>query len=220
VDYNNADLDLLISIDGGSNWLTDTLFSEDEVGLFNDWEWYLSQADLAAYSSQTQVKFAFVYTGTDGDAFAIDNFIIGPANDSTSWTGATNQDWFNVGNWDNFVPFEQASVKIPDVSASTRIEPVTNNTVHCYDLELKDGASLTIQDGTKLNILKGLTPPTDHYASPTIRSGMQKMGQHHFQKVSVKPINNNVPDSGVKKQSSARNKKLVRIYPDQIPEKR
>lgn len=182
VDYDNANLDLLISTDGGTTWLTDTLFSEDKIGLFADWEWYFSQVDLAAYSSQSQVKFAFVYTGTDGDAFAIDNFMVGPANDSTSWTGATNTDWFNVGNWDNFVPFEEASVHIPEVTGANGLAPVTNNVVHCFDITLQPDANLTVQEGTAIHVLKGLVPPTDQIPGAAGRSKPEK-GQLHVRQV-------------------------------------
>ncbi len=150
VDSNHADLDLRISIDGGTTWLNDTLWSEDRVGVFTDGDWYYSEISLAAYGAQSQVKFAFVYAGVDGDIFALDNFRIGPAASTATWTGQVNNNWYEKGNWSQHIPFEKSNVVIP----ATANLALTNNTVECASLSLEPGSQLLVLDGTRLNLLK------------------------------------------------------------------
>ena len=68
--YQNCELTVYISPDGGSNWLF--LWDQLTVGAFDSYIWYNQQIDLTTYLSFTDVKFAFVYTGYDGAQFNVD----------------------------------------------------------------------------------------------------------------------------------------------------
>jgi hypothetical protein len=152
VELDYADLSLLVSTDGGSSWLPDALFSEDSSGPFNNWEWQSCEVDLSSYANQADVMFAFVYTGTNGDIFVLDNVFIGIDNLVTSWTGSVNNEWFVKENWDNFVPYKSAAVQIPPLTQSAPNAPVINNAVKCQSLEMAENSQLTVLDGTRLMI--------------------------------------------------------------------
>lgn len=72
--YNNYNLNLKISTDGGTTWTQ--LWSEDSVGVFTSFEWYRKTFDLTAYNTFSNVKFGFQYYGRDGAACALDDIII------------------------------------------------------------------------------------------------------------------------------------------------
>lgn len=70
---NNCDLDLMVSVSGGS-WTS--IWNETHHPDFNDdntYIWLNAVVDLTAYSGQSNVRFAFRYTGNDGANFAVDN---------------------------------------------------------------------------------------------------------------------------------------------------
>lgn len=79
---DNGDLNVKVSIDGGSSW--DLVWVEDNQTLVQNsgveypWEtytWYTSKIDLSAYSGQ-DVKIAFQYLANDAARAMIDNVII------------------------------------------------------------------------------------------------------------------------------------------------
>jgi hypothetical protein len=76
--YDNCDLSVWISLDGGSSW-TAELWNSDNVGEFTNWEWYNAVVDLSAFNGESNVKLAFVYTGYDGAQFSVDAVGINPA---------------------------------------------------------------------------------------------------------------------------------------------
>ena len=70
---NNCDLNLMVSVNGGT-WTS--IWSETDHPNFTDdnsYIWLQTVKSLSAYSGQSNVKFAFRYTGNDGANFAIDN---------------------------------------------------------------------------------------------------------------------------------------------------
>jgi hypothetical protein len=69
--YDNYDLELWISTDGGSNFTT-KLWSESDVGVFTTWQWYRQGVDLGAYSAESNVKLAWRYSGYDGAQASVD----------------------------------------------------------------------------------------------------------------------------------------------------
>ncbi len=66
--YDNCDLTVKISDDGGTTW--DDLWNEDAEGVFTNWQWYEEMISLSAYSGNVQI--AFVYTGYDGAQLSFD----------------------------------------------------------------------------------------------------------------------------------------------------
>ncbi|MGB1318386.1 MAG: hypothetical protein ACPG5W_09275, partial [Flavobacteriales bacterium] len=81
VTNNNYDVTISVSTDMGTNW-TD-VWSEDDEGEFETFEWATVVLDLAAYSSETSVMFRFNYSGNDGAEARFDNinFCSLPSND-------------------------------------------------------------------------------------------------------------------------------------------
>lgn len=73
--YNNYNLELWISTDGGANF-TAMLWSEDGVGVFESWTWYLAVVDLADYLTYNNVKLGWRYVGADGAQASIDDIIV------------------------------------------------------------------------------------------------------------------------------------------------
>lgn len=69
--YDNYELELWISTDGGSSWAA-KLWCEDDVGVFTNFTWYLADVDLNAYLSETDVKLGWRYYGADGAQAVID----------------------------------------------------------------------------------------------------------------------------------------------------
>jgi len=83
--YDNCDLSVWISIDGGTTWLME-LWNEDNFGEFTNWEWYNVVVDLSTFKDESNVKLAFVYTGYDGAQYSVDAVGINPA--PLSWLSA------------------------------------------------------------------------------------------------------------------------------------
>ncbi len=69
--YDNCDLEVWISTDGGANFTT-KLWCEEDVGEFTTFTWYEATVDLSAYSTESNVKLGFRYYGYDGAQFSID----------------------------------------------------------------------------------------------------------------------------------------------------
>lgn len=69
--YDNYDLELWISTDGGATWPT-KLWDESAQGTFSNWVWYKASIGLSAYAGQSDVKFAWRYVGVDGAQAAVD----------------------------------------------------------------------------------------------------------------------------------------------------
>ena len=70
--YDNYDIELRVSTDGGTTWSATVLWTEDGVGLFSDWTYYQADVDISAYLTQTNVKFGWRYVGSDGAESSID----------------------------------------------------------------------------------------------------------------------------------------------------
>jgi parallel beta-helix repeat protein len=62
--YNNYDLEVWVSGDGGSNWNME--WNEDMENPWTNWVWYPKTISLAAYDGLTDVQVALVYYGYDG----------------------------------------------------------------------------------------------------------------------------------------------------------
>jgi hypothetical protein len=73
--YDNYDLEVWISTDGGSNFSTQ-LWSEEDVGVFTTWQWYRQSVDLSGYLAETNVKLGFRYYGYDGAQFSLDYIVV------------------------------------------------------------------------------------------------------------------------------------------------
>jgi|GEM_PF-1689791 len=69
--YDNYELEVWISTDGGDNFTT-KLWCEEDVGVFETWVWYMADVDLADYLTYNDVKLGFRYYGYDGAQASID----------------------------------------------------------------------------------------------------------------------------------------------------
>jgi lysyl endopeptidase len=73
---DNCDLDLMVRVNGGT-WTA--LWNESDHSSFDDnmtYVWLETIYSLSAYDGQSNVQFAFRYTGNDGANFAVDNISI------------------------------------------------------------------------------------------------------------------------------------------------
>ncbi|MBS4014066.1 MAG: T9SS type A sorting domain-containing protein [Bacteroidetes bacterium] len=96
-DYDNCDLDVMVRVNGGA-WTK--IWGETDHPNFTstdvNWVWLETTLSLSAYAGQSNVQFAFRYTGTDGAAFSVDNITIEHAG---GILGDVNGDGFvNVGD--------------------------------------------------------------------------------------------------------------------------
>lgn len=73
--YDNCDLDVYVSTDGGTTWGATAVWSEPTT-VWTNWTTYLAEVDLAAFAGQANCKIAIVYSGTDGAAFSVDDILI------------------------------------------------------------------------------------------------------------------------------------------------
>jgi len=76
--YDNCDLEVWISTDGGATWLA-KLWDENNLGVFTSWQWYNAIVDLSLFKNETNVKIAFHYYGYDGAQFSVDMVTLNPA---------------------------------------------------------------------------------------------------------------------------------------------
>jgi len=76
--YNNCDLEVWISTDGGATWLM-KIWDETMAGVFDSWAWYNAVVDLSAFKDESNVKLGFHYTGYDGAQFSLDAIALEPA---------------------------------------------------------------------------------------------------------------------------------------------
>lgn len=70
--YDNYDIEVRISLNGGSSWETDVLWVEDDYGTFVTFDWYPATVSLNQYAGQANVKLAWRYVGTDGAQAQVD----------------------------------------------------------------------------------------------------------------------------------------------------
>ncbi len=69
--YDNYDIELWISTDGGATWST-KLWDESVAGVFSNFLWYSASVSLAGYVGQSNVKLAWRYVGADGAQAGVD----------------------------------------------------------------------------------------------------------------------------------------------------
>ncbi len=98
--------------------------------------------DVSAYNGT--INIAFVYDGneTEGETttYQVDNVLVQtsiPA--SSTWSGATDTDWFTATNWDNGVPGATTDVTVP---AGLTNYPTITAAASCNTLAMAEGATL------------------------------------------------------------------------------
>lgn len=104
--YNNYDLELRISTNGGSTWLPEVLWVEDNVGVFDNYAWYEADVPLSAYLAQSNVKIAFRYVGVDGAQAGVDAISVESAGPVGTVMGTVTSDV------DPFGPVVGATVEV------------------------------------------------------------------------------------------------------------
>ena len=70
--YDNYDLEVWISTDGGENWTTMLWTEPGTEDPWTNWTWYEATVDLSGYSAESNVKLGFRYHGYDGAQWSID----------------------------------------------------------------------------------------------------------------------------------------------------
>ncbi len=73
--YDNGDMIIVVSTDGGSNW-SNPLWTEDDYGVFLNWTWYEVVLDFSAYVGESNFKVALVYQGVDGAQADFDDVLL------------------------------------------------------------------------------------------------------------------------------------------------
>lgn len=92
------------------------------------------------------VRFAFVYKGNGAHQLAIDDIGIRAA--SNYWTGKTNSDWWNTGNWRLAVPQENETAQI---NLSTN-QPIITGSLNIQNINLNINTLLTLAPDAKVNV--------------------------------------------------------------------
>ncbi|MDB5279610.1 MAG: hypothetical protein JWR61_4565 [Ferruginibacter sp.] len=97
--------------------------------------------------SSTPGTYTVTYTipaGGDCSQFVTSTSVtVGTAN---TWTGAVNNNWNNTGNWScGGIPVATADITIP---SGLSVYPVITSTIPVHDLNISNGASLTVTGGT------------------------------------------------------------------------
>lgn len=73
VDPNpNGDMHVKISTNGGADWTS--LWTEEDAGVFTNWQWYETVLDLSSYTGV--VKIAFNFVSNDGATYSLDNVLL------------------------------------------------------------------------------------------------------------------------------------------------
>ena len=81
--YDNCDLFIQVSTDGGTTW--NSIWTFGDIGVWVNWTWYETSLDLSAYAGQT-VLIGFNEVGDDNADVGIDNVYVGPAENRTIGT--------------------------------------------------------------------------------------------------------------------------------------
>ncbi|NPA67182.1 MAG: M6 family metalloprotease domain-containing protein [Chlorobi bacterium] len=116
--------------------------------------------DLSAYDNQN-IYVAFVMIQDDGDNWYIDdiNITTDQAPAAINWTGASDTDWQNTGNWDGGnIPALSDNVVIP---SSLTNYPVIDDGIStiavCNNLTIESGASVTINPDGYMTVNGSIT---------------------------------------------------------------
>lgn len=146
--FDNADIMLKISTDGGTTWSA-PVWQEDDIALlqasYSDgwydggaYNWFRAFVNVSTYAGQT-IKFAYHYVGLDGAPFYVDNVVVEeiPEND-LGITAAFTGDIIN--DFDYYAtPVSQVKpATVGVVLRNTGLNTVTNAVV---DVEIKLGAN-------------------------------------------------------------------------------
>ncbi len=86
--YDNCDLQIWVSIDGGATWPME-VWNSDNYGEFDNWAWYNAVVDLSMFEGESNVKVAFVYDGYDGAQFSIDAIQVYEFTPPLNWLSVT-----------------------------------------------------------------------------------------------------------------------------------
>lgn len=72
--HDNADLWVKITTDSGRTW--QTVWAFDEIGPWNNWQWYQTCLDLSAFAGKSHVQIAFQVKGDDNADVALDQIVV------------------------------------------------------------------------------------------------------------------------------------------------
>lgn len=141
--FNNYDVFVKISTDGGTSWTQ--LWTESDLGVFTNWVMNPVTLDLTQFAGNANVKIAFQYVGADGAALYLDNVKVlvppsSPPNCPTlisPATGSTGTPYTVVDfSWD--APSSGETVDSYDVYLDTNADPTTlvgNTTSTSFTIE-------------------------------------------------------------------------------------
>jgi hypothetical protein len=130
--------------DNGASWTKVETFSTTE----NTWTLHsIDISGVADNKSQVKIKFTMRSDGTiQKTGWNIDDVTIKGVTCSGYWTGATNTDWNNTGNWcDGTIPTSTTNVTIPNVANKPKIGTAGGL---CNNITIQSGSSLTQGDAT------------------------------------------------------------------------
>jgi len=123
------------------------------------------QFSLPALVGQSQVRFKWNYTGTNGYYWSIDDVQV--TNCTGIWTGATNTSWHTATNWcNNAVPTSTSDVYIPAGVSNMPLISISN--AACKNITIASGASLSLTSGS----VKELAVSGDWFNYGTFTAGI------------------------------------------------
>lgn len=176
---------LFMSIDGGSNWTQ--LDSWNTSTANPTTELYNLSASAAGYS---QVIFKWNWTGDWSWYWAIDDIALINQQISTGlWTGAVSSDWSNTSNWDdNTIPNAFSNITIPSGVPNF---PAIDEVASCKNLNINDGAELSIITGGQLDISGSLNNGEGASGHFQMDDGTCNIAENYYSEIgSTTDINN------------------------------
>jgi hypothetical protein len=115
---------------------------------------YLEGAGLYTVSAPGEYYIGWHgYSDADMAYLLVDDIQI--MSNTFTWTGNISTDWNNPGNWSSgVVPNQFVVVEIPAAPAGNRFPSVGSGiSASCYEINLDEGASITVQAGGFLNVI-------------------------------------------------------------------
>lgn len=174
-DFDNVDISVVASTDGGLNW-GPILWQEDSLVLLdasysNDWETYTYKrafVDLTAYVGGPDVTIGFHYKGRDGASFDIDNIVVKdvPPNDIqlvSSWVLGENNEGIEYGR----TPLDQLDANLTIGSEVINIGALDQTAIE-VNANFVSFSSLL----TSSSILAGNSVLLENLESPTLVVGL------------------------------------------------
>ncbi len=204
--YQNGELTLEISTDDGSTW--DPLWNFTEIGVWENWAWYLTTVNLSAYAGQ-DVRIAFHLVANNNADVALEDVYITSGDKSLVGTYA-------LGSY-MFADKEAKSLKISkSVNAPFAKEPTLEDfTIYRNNTEIGSSETSSYSDNSLANGTYEYYVVAN-YTNPAGTSGPSNKIEVTIENVALDPVNKSAilnlypnPSDGIFNIETDRNYKVI-----------